>query len=65
MGGLYCPPLSMINFYIKSRPRPQQRHRSSGRNFYYDPSSKDKKKFKLLSKLLSNDNNELCNHNCL
>ena len=50
MGGLYCPPLSMINFYIKSRPRPQQRHRSSGRNFYYDPFSKDKKKFKLLSK---------------
>ena len=45
MGGLYCPPLSMINFYIKSRPRPQQRHRSSGRNFYYDPSSKDKKVF--------------------
>ena len=34
----------MINFIIKQRPKPQQRHRNSGR-FHYDPSSQDKKDF--------------------
>ena len=36
----------MINFLVKTRPKPQQRHRSNGR-FQYDPSSKDKKDFLL------------------
>ena len=39
----------MINFLIKQRPKPQQRHRSNGR-FQYDPSAKDKKEFALLAK---------------
>ena len=36
----------MINFLIRTRPKPQQRHRSNGR-FQYDPSSKDKVNFLL------------------
>ena len=36
----------MIKFLVKTRPKPQQRHRSNGR-FQYDPSSKDKKDFLL------------------
>jgi len=32
----------LIKFLIRTRPKPQQRHRSRGR-FQYDPSSKDKK----------------------
>ena len=36
----------MIKFLIRTRPKPQQRHRSRGR-FQYDPSSKDKKDFLL------------------
>ena len=39
----------MINFLVKTRPKPQQRHRSNGR-FQYDPSSKDKKDFLLQAK---------------
>ena len=39
----------MISFLIKTRPKPQQRHRSNGR-FQYDPSSKDKNKFLLQAK---------------
>ena len=39
----------MINFLIRTRPKPQQRHRSNGR-FQYDPSSSDKKDFILLAK---------------
>ena len=39
----------MINFLIRTRPKPQQRHRSNGR-FQYDPSSKDKKQFLLQAK---------------
>ena len=38
----------MVNFLIKLRPKPQQRHRNNGR-FHYDPSSKDKKEFILLA----------------
>tara|TARA_Y100001938_G_scaffold73085_1_gene101284 strand:+ start:384 stop:788 length:405 start_codon:yes stop_codon:yes gene_type:complete len=34
----------MINLFVQTKPRPQQRHRSNGR-FQYDPSSKEKKKF--------------------
>ena len=40
----------MIKFLINTRPKPQQRHRSSGRNFHYDPSAKDKKEFILQAK---------------
>lgn len=39
----------MIKFLVNTRPKPQQRHRNRGR-FQYDPSSKDKKEFLLLSK---------------
>ena len=39
----------MIKFLVKTRPKPQQRHRSNGR-FQYDPSSKDKKDFLLQCK---------------
>ena len=39
----------MIKFLIRTRPKPQQRHRSRGR-FQYDPSSKDKKDFLLQAK---------------
>ena len=39
----------MIKFLVKTRPKPQQRHRSNGR-FQYDPSSKDKKDFLLQAK---------------
>ena len=39
----------MIKFLVKTRPKPQQRHRSNGR-FQYDPSSKDKKEFLLQCK---------------
>ena len=41
----------MINFLIKTRPKPQQRHRSNGR-FQYDPSSSDKKDFILWGSLI-------------
>ena len=39
----------MVNFLVKLRPKPQQRHRNNGR-FHYDPSSKDKKEFILIAK---------------
>jgi len=39
----------LIKFLIRTRPKPQQRHRSRGR-FQYDPSSKDKKDFLLQAK---------------
>ncbi len=39
----------MIKFLIRTRPKPQQRHRNRGR-FQYDPSSKDKKDFLLQAK---------------
>ena len=39
----------MIKFLIRTRPKPQQRHRSRGR-FQYDPSSKDKEDFLLQAK---------------
>ena len=39
----------MVNFLIKIKPKPQQRHRNNGR-FQYDPSSSDKKDFILLAK---------------
>ena len=39
----------MIKFLVKTRPKPQQRHRSNGR-FQYDPSSKDKMLFLLQAK---------------
>ena len=34
----------MINLFIRTKPRPQQRHRNNGR-FHYDPSAKEKKEF--------------------
>ena len=34
----------MTNLFVKTKPRPQQRHRSSGRH-HYDPSSKEKQDF--------------------
>ena len=40
---------TMVNFLIKQRPKPQQRHRNNGR-FHYDPSSQDKKEFILQAK---------------
>jgi len=39
----------LIKFLIRTRPKPQQRHRSRGR-FQYDPSSKDKEDFLLQAK---------------
>ena len=39
----------MVNFLIKQRPKPQQRHRNRGK-FHYDPSSQDKKDFILQAK---------------
>jgi len=39
----------LIKFLIRTRPKPQQRHRNRGR-FQYDPSSKDKKDFLLQAK---------------
>jgi len=39
----------LVSFLIRIKPKPQQRHRSRGR-FQYDPSSKDKEEFSLLSK---------------
>ena len=40
----------MIKFLVKTRPKPQQRHRNRGGRFQYDPSSKDKKDFLLQCK---------------
>ena len=40
----------MIKFLVKTRPKPQQRHRSRGGRFQYDPSAKDKKDFLLQCK---------------
>ena len=40
----------MIKFLIKTRPKPQQRHRNSGGRFQYDPSAKDKRDFLLQAK---------------
>ena len=34
----------MINLFVRTKPRPQQRHRNKGR-FHYDPSAKEKKDF--------------------
>ena len=39
----------LIQFLIRIKPKPQQRHRNNGR-FQYDPSKSDKKDFILLSK---------------
>ena len=39
----------MFNFLIKQRPKPQQRHRNHGK-FHYDPSSKEKKDFRIQAK---------------
>jgi len=39
----------VVKFIIRTRPKPQQRHRSRGR-FQYDPSSKDKEDFLLQAK---------------
>ena len=40
----------MIKFIIKTRPKPQQRHRSRGGRYQYDPSAKDKRDFLLQAK---------------
>ena len=40
----------MIKFLVKTRPKPQQRHRIRGGRFQYDPSAKDKKDFLLQCK---------------
>ena len=40
----------MIKFLVNTRPKPQQRHRSRGGRFQYDPSAKDKKDFLLQCK---------------
>ena len=34
----------MINLFVRTKPRTQQRHRNHGR-FHYDPSAKDKQDF--------------------
>lgn len=40
----------MIKFLVKTRPKPQQRHRNRGGRFQYDPSAKDKRDFLLQCK---------------